>query len=72
MVKLNTDGSDLENPEKIRAGDILRDSEGKLIFAFTAPLGVGSNNQVEVQVDIIGITWCIQHGYSRVILEEDS
>lgn len=42
---------------------------GSLIYAFAAPLGIGTNNQAELQAAIIGITWCIQHGYSRVVLE---
>ncbi|XP_055824345.1 uncharacterized protein LOC129892829 [Solanum dulcamara] len=72
LVKLNTDGSALDNPGRIGIGGILRDHRGKLIYAFAAPLGFSSNNQAEVQAIVLGITWCIQHGYSKILLEVDS
>jgi len=34
IVKLITDGSPLENPGRIGAGDLLRDHKGKLIYAY--------------------------------------
>ncbi|XP_055800325.1 uncharacterized protein LOC129869710 [Solanum dulcamara] len=72
IVKLNTDGSAIGNPGKIEAGGIVRDHKGNLIYAFASPLGVGTNNQAEVQATSFGINWCIQHGYNRIILEVDS
>lgn len=45
---------------------------GSLIYAFAAPLGIGKTKQAELQAAIIGIIWCTQHGYNRVILEVDS
>lgn len=72
IVKLNTDRSALDNPGKIGAGGIIRNHKGNLIYAFATPLGLGSNNQAEVQAAVFGIIWCIQHGYSRVMLEVDS
>uniref|UniRef100_M1DKI6 RNase H family protein n=1 Tax=Solanum tuberosum TaxID=4113 RepID=M1DKI6_SOLTU len=71
-VKLNTDGSALSNPGKIGAGGILRDSNGKLLFAFSAPLGEGTNNQAEVEAATFGISWCVHLNYHKVILEVDS
>ncbi|KAK6782185.1 hypothetical protein RDI58_019981 [Solanum bulbocastanum] len=70
--KLNTDGSALNNLDKIGGGDILRDDQGNMIFAFTVSLGMGTNNQAELQVASYGLHWCIQHGYKNVILEVDS
>lgn len=71
-VKLNTDGSALENPGNIGAGGVLRDHRGNFIYAFAIPLGIGTNNQAEVRAAICGLTWCIQNGYNRIILEVDS
>ncbi|XP_055800380.1 uncharacterized protein LOC129869795 [Solanum dulcamara] len=71
MVKLNIDESGLDNPGKIGAVGILRDHKGNLIYVFATTLEVGSNNQAEVQATSFGISWCIQHGYIRVILEID-
>ncbi|WMV23931.1 hypothetical protein MTR67_017316 [Solanum verrucosum] len=70
--KLNTDGSALHNPGKIGGGGILRNEQGVIIFAFSIPLGEGTNNQVEVQAACYGLNWCIQHGYNNIILEVDS
>ncbi|WMV32842.1 hypothetical protein MTR67_026227 [Solanum verrucosum] len=71
-VKLNTDGSALSNPGKIGAGGILRDSNGKLIFSYSALLGEGNNNQAEVEAAIFGISWCVHLNYHKIILEVDS
>ncbi|WMV32966.1 hypothetical protein MTR67_026351 [Solanum verrucosum] len=70
--KLNTDSSALHNPGKIGGGGILRDEHGDIIYAFTIPLGEGTNNQAEVQAASYGLKWCIQHGYNNIILEVDS
>ncbi|WMV30126.1 hypothetical protein MTR67_023511 [Solanum verrucosum] len=59
---LNTDGSALNNPGKIGGGGILRDCQGNLVYAFTIPLGIGTNNQAETQAAAHGIYWCVQHG----------
>lgn len=54
------------------AGGIVRNNQGDFIFAFTAFLGAGTNNQAEMEVASIGHSWCLQLGYKRVILEVDS
>lgn len=55
IYKLNTDGNVLGNPGKIGGGGILRDSQGRMIYAFAVPLGTGTNNQVELQAAIQGL-----------------
>ncbi|XP_055806888.1 uncharacterized protein LOC129875623 [Solanum dulcamara] len=71
-VKLNTDGSSLGNPRNIGGGGLLRNAHGDLIFAYATPLGVGTNNQVEIKAAIFGLSWCLHLGYSQVNLEVDS
>ncbi|WMV13663.1 hypothetical protein MTR67_007048 [Solanum verrucosum] len=71
-VKLNTDGSALNNPGNIGAGGVLRNHKGELLFAFSVPLGEGTNNQAEVEAALFGLTWCAQLNYNKVILEVDS
>lgn len=39
LVKLNIDGSALTNLGKVGAGDIFRNDQGDLIFAFASPMG---------------------------------
>ncbi|KAH0712523.1 hypothetical protein KY289_008482 [Solanum tuberosum] len=72
IFKLNTNGSSLKNPDNIGEGGILRDSLGKMVYAFTIPLGVGTNNRVETLAAIHGLQWCVQHGYKNIILKVDS
>lgn len=72
MVKLNIDSNALENPGGIGAGGILRGSQGDFIYAFAIPMGEGTNNQDEIDADIFCLSWCLQLGYTKVILEVDS
>ncbi|WMV30193.1 hypothetical protein MTR67_023578 [Solanum verrucosum] len=71
-VKLNTDRSALSNPGTIGTGGFLRNHIGETIFAFSAPLGEGTNDQAEVEAAIFGLIWCVNLKYNNVILEVDS
>ncbi|WMV13660.1 hypothetical protein MTR67_007045, partial [Solanum verrucosum] len=71
-IKLNMDGSALSNLGKIGAGAILRDSNRKLLFAHSAPLGEGTNIRAEVAAATFGISWFVHLNYHKVILEVDS
>ncbi|OIT28729.1 putative ribonuclease h protein [Nicotiana attenuata] len=71
-VKVNTDGSALDNPGKIGAGIIIRGHEGQFIHAIASPLGIGTNNQAESEAAYIGIRWCIENGFSKIHFEADS
>ncbi|KAK4707022.1 hypothetical protein R3W88_033409 [Solanum pinnatisectum] len=71
-VKLNTDGSALDNPGKLGARGIIRDHRGEIILAFSTPMGEGTNNQAEIGAAIFGMTWILQLGYKNVLLEVDS
>ena len=70
--KLNTDGSAIINSGQTGGGGILRDNQGKLIYAFSIPLGFGTNNSAEIQAALHGLNWCQQHGFKKIILEVDS
>jgi len=72
IFKLNTDGSAMNNSGKIGGGGILRDHQGNMIYAFSIPLGIGSNNLAETLAAQQGIYWCVQHGFKKIILEVDS
>lgn len=56
--KLNTDGSVMHNPSRIGGGGILRDYQGKLVYAFSIPLSIGTNNNAENKAALQGIYWC--------------
>ena len=70
--KLNTDGSALQESGKIGGGGILRDQQGKLIYAFSVPFVFGTNNIAELKAALYGLEWCEQHGYKCIELEVDS
>ena len=59
-LKVNTDGSAITNPGRLRAGGILRDKNGRLVMAFTTPLREGTNNKAENEAEIFGLTWAIE------------
>ncbi|XP_069145589.1 uncharacterized protein [Solanum lycopersicum] len=71
FLKLNTDGSALNNPGRNGGGGIVRDYQGNMIYAFTIPLGIGTNNQEKIQAVSHGLDWCIQHRYRKIHLEVD-
>ncbi|OIT02016.1 hypothetical protein A4A49_56683, partial [Nicotiana attenuata] len=48
------------------------DHHGIFLHAISSPLGEGTNNQAETQAALIGITWCMDNGYTRIHLEADS
>lgn len=70
-VKLNSDGSCLPNGN-MGAGGVIRNKDGEMLLAYSTPLGVGSNNQAEIEAALFGIAWCTQMGFYKVILEVDS
>lgn len=56
MVKINIDGSALDNPGKIEVGGILMDSQGELIYAFTTLLW---ERYLQQNKNGTNIFWCI-------------
>ena len=72
VIKLNTDGSTTDNPDNIGVGGIGRNNHGMFIFAYSVPMGVGTNNQAELEAALFGLQWCFHLGYRKVILEMDS
>lgn len=70
FVKLNTDGSCKDGI--CSGGGAVRDSMGKLIMAFSIPLGHGSSNWAEAMAFLFGLNWCIERGHNLVIAETGS
>lgn len=72
FVKVNSDKSALNNPGKIGAGVIIRDHTSEFIHVIATPLGEGTKILTEVEAAIIGVQWCLNNGFHKVHLEEDS
>ncbi|XP_069154358.1 uncharacterized protein [Solanum lycopersicum] len=62
----------MHNSGQTGGGGILRDHQGKLIYAFSIPFGFGTSNFAEIQAALHGLNWCHQHGFKKIILEVDS
>ncbi|KAL0296081.1 UNVERIFIED_CONTAM: putative ribonuclease H protein [Sesamum radiatum] len=71
-VKLNTDGASKGNPGVAGAGGIVRDYEGKVILAFSEPIGFTNNMVVVMHVVLRGLGIYLEKGLSKVWLELDA
>lgn len=71
-IKINTDGSALENLGRLGTGGILRDKPGQMLMAIAANLGEGTNNKAEIEAAIFCLTWALELGYRSIVLEMDS
>ena len=60
FLNLHIDGSSLTNPGRLGAGGILRDNQGKVVMAFTTPLGEGTNNKAEIEAAFFGLSWALE------------
>ena len=58
--------------ERCVAGGILRDNHGRMVMAFTTPIGVGTNNMAETEAAIFRLSWALELGYRNIILDLDS
>ncbi|KAH0633460.1 hypothetical protein KY284_036246 [Solanum tuberosum] len=70
IVKLNSDGSCLRGI--CGGGGVVRDNEGRIICAYSIPLGPGTSNMAEAASILFGIKWCVNNGHSVIIGETDS
>ncbi|XP_035545131.1 receptor-like protein 7 [Juglans regia] len=71
-VKLNTDGSSFGNPGTSGVGGVIRDEDGRLLLAYSVPLGLGTNNFAEFSSLLEGVRRCHALGFYRVQIETDS
>lgn len=65
-VKINSDGSALNNPKRTRVGVIIRDVDGRMILAYVVPLRLRLNKQAELEAEHL------QLGYNNIALEMNS
>ncbi|KAH0726142.1 hypothetical protein KY284_002007 [Solanum tuberosum] len=70
--KLNTDGYSKGNPGKAGGGGILRNERGHLIMAYAEYFGECSNNMSEAKAILFGIEWCLDKGFTNILVESDS
>ncbi|XP_060195354.1 uncharacterized protein LOC132624623 [Lycium barbarum] len=68
--KLNSNESFKEG--KGGGGGIVRDWNGKLIMAFSIPLGSCSSNLAIAKALLFGLQWCMENNMEQLVLESDS
>lgn len=71
-VKLNSDGASRCNPGPSVGGDVIRDSNGNILYAYSSFLGHNSNMVAEARALYQGIIWLSSHGHMGAIVEMDS
>ncbi|XP_060195177.1 uncharacterized protein LOC132624410 [Lycium barbarum] len=70
FLKINSDGSHKDGSSG--GGGVIRDSQGKMIMAYSIPFDEVSNNVAEAKALLFGIQWSIQNGINSLELETDS
>ncbi|KAK4339966.1 hypothetical protein RND71_041428 [Anisodus tanguticus] len=69
-VKLNRDGSCTQG--MCGGGGIVRNNQGRVIFAYSIPLVPGTSNIAEAAAMLFGLKWCATNGFKSALGETDS
>lgn len=70
FVKMNNDGSCVNG--MCGGGGVVRDNHGKVLMAYSMPLGHGTSNWAEAVAFLFGLKWCIEQGHVLIIGKTDS
>ncbi|GLJ43073.1 hypothetical protein SUGI_0894050 [Cryptomeria japonica] len=71
-LKMNFNGACRGNPSESGFGEIICDESGDRVGAKYGPMGVSTNNIVEVSTLEVGLEWCVENGVHKVMIEGDS
>ncbi|CAN1178535.1 Putative ribonuclease H protein At1g65750, partial [Linum perenne] len=69
---LNSDGSVDPHSRRALVGGLLRDNEGRCLFAYTMNLGACSITRAEMRGAIQGLEYAWDKGYRRIFVKLDS
>ena len=72
FIKLNMDGSSLDNPSMAGVGGLLRDSSELWISGFSLSIGITTNNMAELGAVRQGLMLAWELGFKFIHLEIDS
>ncbi|XP_027169555.1 uncharacterized protein LOC113769293 [Coffea eugenioides] len=72
IVKLNSDGCLRGNPRRSGGGGLFRDSDGRVLLAFSCYFGEMTSLQAEVKALLHGVQLVIARGLANFHLESDS
>ncbi|XP_061360507.1 uncharacterized protein LOC133304483 [Gastrolobium bilobum] len=71
-VKLNMDGSSIDNGQMTPCGGVIRDAAGNWLTGFTKFLGSGTSTLAEIWGFLTGMDLAWHKGFRRVFVEGDS
>ncbi|XP_077241568.1 uncharacterized protein LOC143882056 [Tasmannia lanceolata] len=71
-MKLNFDGSALDNPGIAEIGGIIRDTRGITIMSYSGPAGSCDANEAEARALLFGLKWYNLNSSAPLIIEGDS
>ena len=72
FIKLNKDGSSLDNPGMARVRGLLRDSSGLWISGFSLSMGITTNNRAKLGAVHQGLMLAWELGFKFIHLDIDS
>ncbi|GLT36867.1 hypothetical protein SLA2020_112150 [Shorea laevis] len=72
FLKLNTDGSAINNPGKVAGGGLIRDSWGNWILGFSRRIGWSSILVAELWAIRDGLQLAVSRNFSHLLIETDS
>ncbi|GLJ06912.1 hypothetical protein SUGI_0052280 [Cryptomeria japonica] len=72
FLKINFNGACRGNLSVSRYSAIIQDEFGDMLGAKFSPMGVSTNNIVEVNTLEAGLEWCVEKGVHKVLIEGDS
>ncbi|GLJ44584.1 hypothetical protein SUGI_0937060 [Cryptomeria japonica] len=71
-MKLNFDGASRGNLGWSGVGIIIRNTVGEVVRVISGPIGVATNNVVEIYALEARLQWCVDNGAVKLIIEGDS
>lgn len=71
-MKVNFDGATKGNPGLASCGGVIRNFNGRIVFAMALPLGIQKNHYAKVTIAYHGLKMAQIKGYKKVWLEGDS
>ncbi|XP_070048893.1 uncharacterized protein [Nicotiana tomentosiformis] len=71
-IKVNTDGASRGNSERSSIGFVVRDEEGDVIYVLGKEIPHATNNEAEALAIVDALKYCVEQGFTQIILQNDS
>lgn len=71
-IKVNTDGASKGSSERSSIGFVVRDEEGDVIYVLGKEIPHATNNEAEALAIVDALKYCVEQGFTQIILQNDS